>query len=106
MYLGCSLLEAGKALLPTSERARQGGQPDLCVIDGERRIWIEAITPDRGQHGPDAVAGPRSVNDSGGWEAALLAGDHASSLSVNNRAAHVENVPDGAPRSARVQNMS
>lgn len=69
MQLGCWLLEAGKTLLPTAERKREGGQPDLCVINGERRIWIEAIAPASGQ-GPDGVYGPRAVNEGGGFTAA------------------------------------
>jgi len=35
--------------------SRAGGQPDLCVIEGRRRIWIEAIAPDEGGSGPDRV---------------------------------------------------
>lgn len=55
MFLGCTLLEAGHQLLPASERPAEGGQPDLCVIDGGQRIWIEAIAPMRGAAGPDGV---------------------------------------------------
>jgi hypothetical protein len=36
MYLGCTLLEAGRTLLPVVDRQRQGGQPDLCVLDGQK----------------------------------------------------------------------
>lgn len=46
LYLGCTLLEAGRALLPVDKRRRVGGQPDLCVVEEGRRIWIEAIAPD------------------------------------------------------------
>ena len=53
MYLGCTLLEAGRTLLPVAERPREGGQPDLCVLDDGRRIWIKAIAPDKGEPGPD-----------------------------------------------------
>lgn len=66
MYLGCRLLEAGKALRPTVERLREGGQPDLCVLDGDRRIWIEAIAPGPGDEGPDQVRGPVPINEGGG----------------------------------------
>ncbi len=66
MYLACELLEAGKTLLPTVERSRQGGQPDVCVLDGDRRIWIEAIAPDVGEEGPDQVRGPVPINEGGG----------------------------------------
>jgi hypothetical protein len=55
MYLGCTLLESGRTLLPVIEGQRAGGQPDLCVIEGRRRIWIEAIAPDEGGPGPDRV---------------------------------------------------
>jgi hypothetical protein len=37
MYLGCTLLEAGRTLLPVVERQREGGQPDLCVLEDGRR---------------------------------------------------------------------
>jgi hypothetical protein len=68
MYLGCALIQAGKTLLPTAQRQRAGGQPDICVLEGERRIWIEAIAPDRGKAGPDEVRGPRPINHGGGFE--------------------------------------
>ncbi|MFD2265404.1 hypothetical protein ACFSM5_21050 [Lacibacterium aquatile] len=58
MYLGCTLLEAGRTLLPANQRQRAGGQPDLCVLEGERRIWIEAIAPGGGDPGPDQVVQP------------------------------------------------
>ena len=58
MLLGCILLNAGYELLPANERDAQGGQPDLCVIEGARRIWIEAIAPTRGDAGPDQVPEP------------------------------------------------
>ncbi|WP_292377550.1 hypothetical protein [Mesorhizobium sp.] len=59
MYLGWTFLEAGHALLPTSERLRERGQPDLCVLTDSGRIWIEAIAPDEGNPGPDQVTRPR-----------------------------------------------
>ncbi|WP_193435237.1 hypothetical protein [Brucella pituitosa] len=58
MYLGWTFLEAGLALLPTSERLREGGQPDLCILTDNGRIWIEAIAPDEGDAGPDQVKRP------------------------------------------------
>ena len=70
MYLGCTLLEAGRTLLPVAERPREGGQPDLCVLDDDRRIWIEAITPDEGDPGPDQIVRPVPVNEGGGLVAA------------------------------------
>ena len=70
MYLGCTLREAGRALLPVVERQREGGQPDLCVLDDGRRIWIEAITPREGEPGPDQFVHPVPVNEGGGAVAA------------------------------------
>jgi hypothetical protein len=58
MYLGCMLLEAGRTLLPVAERQRQGGQPDLCVLEDDRRVWIEAVAPDEGAAGPDQIVRP------------------------------------------------
>jgi len=66
MYLGCTLLEAGRALLPATERLREGGQPDLCIVEDGRRIWIEAITPDDGELGPDQIVRPVPINEGGG----------------------------------------
>lgn len=57
MYIGCALLEAGKDLLPRSKRPRTGGQPDLCILENDRRVWIEAIAPDEG----DGSEGPISL---------------------------------------------
>lgn len=68
MYLGQALLASGKILLPTAERQRDGGQPDLCVIDEGRRVWIEAIAPDEGQ-GPDRLIRPIPINEGGGLAA-------------------------------------
>lgn len=72
MYLGCTLLEAGRTLLPAAERQRDGGQPDLCVLEDGRRIWIEAITPDEGAAGPDQIVRPVPVNQGGGLFAAPI----------------------------------
>lgn len=70
MYLGCTLLEAGRTLLPVAERRREGGQPDLCVIEDGRRIWIEAIAPEEGALGPDQIVRPVPINKGGGVVAA------------------------------------
>lgn len=72
MYLGCTLLEAGRTLLPVSDRQREGGQPDLCVVEDGRRIWIEAITPDEGAPGPDQIVRPVPINEGGGLVAAPI----------------------------------
>lgn len=72
MYLGCTLLEAGRTLLPVVERQRDGGQPDLCVLEHGRRIWIEATTPDEGAPGPDQIVRPVPINQGGGLAAAPI----------------------------------
>ena len=72
MYLGCTLIEAGRTLLPVADRQRQGGQPDLCVLDEGRRIWIEAIAPDEGAPGPDQIVRPIPMNQGGGLVAAPI----------------------------------
>ena len=72
MYLGCTLLEAGRTLLPVVERQREGGQPDLCVLEDGGRIWIEAITPDEGAPGPDQIVRPVPLNQGGGLFAAPI----------------------------------
>lgn len=72
MYLGCTLLDAGCTLLPVVARQRAGGQPDLCVIEQDHRIWIEAITPDEGAPGPDQIARPIPFNEGGGLHAAPI----------------------------------
>jgi hypothetical protein len=72
MYLGCMLLETGRTLLPVVERQREGGQPDLCVLEDGRRIWIEAIAPDEGAPGPDQIIRPAPINEGGGLIAAPI----------------------------------
>ena len=67
MYLGCRLIKSGKTLLPFGERRFDGG-PDICVLDRERRIWIEAIAPGPGEDGPDQVRGPVPIGEGGGAE--------------------------------------
>lgn len=72
MYLGCTLLEAGRTLLPVVERKREGGQPDLCILEDGRRIWIEAITPDEGAPGPSQIVRPVPINEGGELVAAPI----------------------------------
>jgi hypothetical protein len=55
MFLGCSLLQSGKRLMPSSDRPRMRGGPDLCVLEEGGTIWIEAIAPTRGENPIDAV---------------------------------------------------
>ena len=76
MYLGCTLLNEGRKLLPKADRQRDGGQPDLCVLEEDRRIWIEAITPDEGAPGPDQLIRPVPVNEGGGLVAAPVRQAH------------------------------
>ncbi|MFZ1991964.1 MAG: hypothetical protein WAW96_19590 [Alphaproteobacteria bacterium] len=70
MYVGYKLLRDGKKLMPTAERVRGGGQPDICVLEGDRRIWIEAIAPACGDGEDDGVRGPIPINEGGGFAAA------------------------------------
>jgi hypothetical protein len=72
MYLGCTLLDADRTLLPVVGRQREGGQPDLCVVEDDRRIWIEAISPDEGTPGPDQIMRPVPINQGGGLVAAPI----------------------------------
>lgn len=72
MYLGCTLLEAGRTLLPVVERHREGGQPDLCVLENGHRIWIEAVAPDEGAPGPDQIVRPVPINEGGALVAAPI----------------------------------
>lgn len=65
MYLGCTFLDAGRTLLPVVERQREGGQPDLCILEDGRRIWIEAIAPDEGAPGLDQIVRPIPMNEGG-----------------------------------------
>lgn len=71
MYLGCALLKAGRTLLPVA-KPHKGGQPDLCVLDNDRRIWIEAVTPDKGEPGPDQIVQPVPINEGGSFAAAPI----------------------------------
>lgn len=72
MYLGCTLLDAGKTLLKADERKGEAGLPDICIVEGTQRIWIEAIAPDIGEAGPNQVKGPKPINEGGGLEPAPL----------------------------------
>lgn len=81
MYLGYVFLDAGLRLLPTLDRPRRGGQPDLCVLNGDRRIWIEAISVSEGATGPDQVTYPVPVNQGGG---AVLAPTRQAQLRITS----------------------
>lgn len=65
LYLAIMLMDAGRKLLPRLERPRTGGQPDICVLDNGRRIWIEAIAPTEGEPGPDQLVRPVPINEGG-----------------------------------------
>lgn len=70
LFLGYSLLQDGRTLLSAAERWNADGLPDICVIDGDRRFWIEAIAPGEGADGPDQVVRPVPINEGGGLIAA------------------------------------
>jgi type I restriction enzyme S subunit len=59
MYLTCFLLDKGFALVKRSERNGNSG-PDICIKDGERNIWIEAVAPTNGEGG-DALEAESST---------------------------------------------
>ena len=63
MWLGCALLEGGKTLLPTVDRRGDGG-PDICVLENDKRMWIEAIAPGLGE-GDDGIPRPPPINRGG-----------------------------------------
>ena len=66
MAIGCALLDAGKSLLPAADRRhRATGCPDICVLDGDRRIWIEATAPTAGDDGADQVPDLVPLNHGG-----------------------------------------
>lgn len=66
MLLGVTLLHSGHQLLHRSERSTDGGQPDLCVVEEDRRTWIEAIAPTKGEEGSDQVPDILPINEGGG----------------------------------------
>lgn len=51
MYLTVVLLDAGKRVVPREKlpKAQRDEGPDICIPKCKRRIWIEAIAPDRGE---------------------------------------------------------
>lgn len=55
MYLSCKLLRDGKKLLTRQEIGQEGGNPDICVLEGEQKIWIECIAPTVGKNDGDKV---------------------------------------------------
>jgi len=59
MYLTVRLVDAGKKAHTRAEvlRANRDAGPDICVQKGTRKIWIEAVSSDKGhQTNPDRVA--------------------------------------------------
>ena len=71
MYLGVQLLCEGRTLLTAAQRGVNGSMPDICVVERGRRIWIEAIVPERGE-GADAVPLPSPINRGGRVRAAPI----------------------------------
>jgi len=67
LAIGYALLDAGKTLLATVDRPRNGGHPDLCVLEQGRRIWIEAIAPTIGESGVDQIPELVPLNEGGGF---------------------------------------
>lgn len=66
LFLGYLLLCDRRTLLTAAERGRPGqGLPDICVVDGDRKIWVEAIAPDDGVEGPNQVVRPTPINEGG-----------------------------------------
>src|SRR5262249_15085532 len=58
MYLATLLLTARKNLRKRDQvpSAVRDTGPDICINKGTRRIWIEAVAPEPGDHGePDRV---------------------------------------------------
>lgn len=64
MFLGCALLDAGKTLMPTHERRRNSGRPDICVMENNKRVWVEAIAPAHGE-GLDRIPQLTAINEGG-----------------------------------------
>lgn len=69
MFVGCAFLDQDKTLLRTLDRPPNGGRPDLCILDGQQRIWVEAMAPDRGLPGNDQVPEIVPINEGGGVQA-------------------------------------
>jgi hypothetical protein len=64
MYLALVMLGGRKKLRERSEltKAQRDKGPDLCIRKGNRRIWIEAMSPDRGNEEP-GVPNPDRVQE-------------------------------------------
>jgi hypothetical protein len=54
MYLACGLMDRGYQLAPKNDAKG----PDICILNADRRLWVEAVAPGRGE-GADAVPVPR-----------------------------------------------
>lgn len=65
MFLACALLQAGKVLLPSKDRPKTGGRPDICVVEEGRRIWVEAIAPTKGEDPQDRIPDLVALNEGG-----------------------------------------
>ena len=60
MFLGSTFLENGFKLDKTKIK-----QPDVCIKDGQRHIWVEAAMPQRGE-GVDCVPERQTLRETGG----------------------------------------
>ena len=71
MYLTTQLLDAGKNVQPrcASPRQARDHRPDICITEGRKTIWIEAVAPDLGEPGrPDTVPEFISLNEGSGCQ--------------------------------------
>jgi hypothetical protein len=58
MYLACALMDQGHRL----ERKHSAKGPDICILNGNSRVWVEAVAPGPGET-RDAVPFPRLGGD-------------------------------------------
>ena len=71
MYLTAQLLDAGKNVQPrcASPRQARDHRPDICITEGRKTIWIEAVAPDLGEPGrPDTVPEFIPLNEGSGCQ--------------------------------------
>jgi hypothetical protein len=68
MYLTVQLLERGKNVRPRSDlrAAHRNTGPDIRIVEENRTVWIEAVTPDVGDpENPDRVPSLTPLNEGG-----------------------------------------
>lgn len=61
MKLACDLLGAGINVLRYADRRHPKGNPDICFIHDEKKVWIEAVAPKRGQNPHNSVIDPPAM---------------------------------------------